>query len=324
MGYMDVSNDIRVENADGVMLKLSLNVEIYFRNAWRTDVREAVLAVFNEYREYFGQEFNWTTNPNTGRWKSLKKTPYPYPGEWLLDVPQDEEWEFVFHGGEKKTDASDIDFVSLGGGKARTIEDHPLSNQRSLSYLYCHFPIDFFIDRDEKLPDIFKRWCSLLNAEQAYAGFGLAISHGYETRVDPLVYQLGQRFPGLNVGKGTTHSLYLLSSIKSPAWLTAICQPYVNQLGGEAALQEALPDGWVSPYDGGVIIQAGPKPLLGDRELGLDVAPYRQAAQALRPIRSTKHGGIAKGRVDGQTVFHTQEFREWLSRFDGEPEVSHD
>ena len=46
-----------VEDADGVMLKLSLNVEIYFRNAWRTDIREAVLAVFNEYREYFGQEF---------------------------------------------------------------------------------------------------------------------------------------------------------------------------------------------------------------------------------------------------------------------------
>ena len=55
-----------VEDADGVMLKLSLNVEIYFRNAWRTDIREAVLAVFNEYREYFGQEFKWTTSPNTG------------------------------------------------------------------------------------------------------------------------------------------------------------------------------------------------------------------------------------------------------------------
>ena len=91
-----------VEDADGVMLKLSLNVEIYFRNAWRTDIREAVLAVFNEYREYFGQEFKWTTNPNTGRWKSLKKTPYPYPDEWLLDVPQDEQWEFVCHGGERR------------------------------------------------------------------------------------------------------------------------------------------------------------------------------------------------------------------------------
>lgn len=312
-----------VEDADGVMLKLSLNVEIYFRNAWREDVREAVLAVFNEYREYFGQEFKWTTNPNTGRWKSLKKTPYPYPDEWLLDVPQDEQWEFVFHGGDKKTDASDVDVVSFGEWITEGHEA-PTSKESFMSYIYVHFPIDFFVDRDEKLPSIFNRWCSLLNAEQAYAGFGLAISHGYETRVDPLVYQLGQRFPGLNISGRISHSEDLVCHIKTPSWLTAICQPYVNQLGGEAALQEALPDGWVSPYDGGVIIQAGPKPLLGDRELGLDVAPYRQAAQALRPIRSTKHGGIAKGRVDGQTVFHTQEFREWLSRFDGEPEVSHD
>jgi|TARA_Y100000589_G_scaffold38657_1_gene32411 hypothetical protein len=323
MGYMDVSNDIRVEDADGVMLKLCLNVEIYFRNAWRTDVREAVLAVFNEYREYFGQEFKWTTNPNTGRWKSLKKTPYPYPDEWLLDVPQDEQWEFVFHGGDKKTDASDVD-VGAYGEWIHEGNEAPASDDNSLSFIKMNFPMDFFVDRDEKLPSIFGRWCSMLMADQAYAGFGLALSHGYETRVDPLVYQLAQRFPGLNVGSETTHSLRLLTRTKTPNWLTATCEPYVSQLGGGTVLQAALPDGWVSPYDGGVIIQAGPKPLLGDREQGLDVAPYRQAARVLRSIRSTDHSGIAMGRVDGQTVFHTQEYREWLSRFDGEPEVSHD
>ncbi|ERS10441.1 DUF3396 domain-containing protein [Marinobacter nauticus] len=312
-----------VEDADGVMLKLSLNVEIYFRNAWRTDIREAVLAVFNEYREYFGQEFKWTTNPNTGRWKSLKKTPYPYPDEWLLDVPQDEQWEFVFHGGEKKTDASDVDVVSLGR-RVNKGDEGAASLDSFLSYIYMHFPIDFFMDREEKLPSVFNRWCSLLNAEQAYAGFGLAISHGYETRVDPLVYQLGQRFPGLNISDRISHSDDLVCNIKTPNWLTAICQPYVDQLGGEAVLQETLPDGWMSSYDGGVIIQAGSKPLLGDREQSLDVAPYRKAAQVLRPIRSTDHDGIAMGRVDGAKVFNAPEYQEWLSRFDGEPEVSHD
>ncbi|MEQ5834794.1 type VI immunity family protein [Marinobacter sp. NFXS9] len=314
----DLKPPITVEDADGVMLKLCLKVEIYFRNAWHPDTRRALLDVFNEYREYFGADFQWTTNPNTGRWKSLKKTPYPYPDEWLADVPQDEEWEFVFHGGKRKTDASDIDFVALGCRGYENEEEAPLSVEGELSYLYCHFPIDFFADRDEKLPGVFRRWCSRLNAEQAYAGFGLAMSHGYETRVEPLVYQMGERFPGLNIGSDTAHSRYLVDSIKTPNWLTALCLPYVDQLGGEAALRQLLPDGWVSAYDGGLIVQAGDKPLLGDAEQGLDVAPYRLAAQVFRPIRSTNHGGIAFGRVDGKKVYHTQEYRAWLARFDQE------
>ncbi|MEQ5834796.1 type VI immunity family protein [Marinobacter sp. NFXS9] len=314
----DLTPPMTVEDADGVILKLCLQVEIYFRNAWLPDTRRAVLEAFNEYREYFGADFQWTTNPNTGRWKSLKKTPYPYPDEWLPDVPEDEEWEFVFHGGERKTDASDIDFVALGGGRAKTIEDHPLCERRSLSYLYCHFPIDFFADRDEKLPGVFRRWCSRLNAEQAYAGFGLAISHGYEYRVDPLVYQLGERFPGLNLSDRIGHSTDLVKSIKTPNWLTALCQPYVDQLGGEAALRQALPDGWVSAYDGGLIVQAGDKPLLGDAEQGLDVAPYRKAARVLRPIRVTDHDGIANGRMDNEQVYNAPEYQAWLARFDQE------
>ncbi|WP_298450306.1 type VI immunity family protein [uncultured Marinobacter sp.] len=306
-----------IEDADGVMLKLSLNVEIYFRNAWQVEQRAALLSVFDEYRAYFGADFKWTTNPNTGRWKSLKKTPYPYPEEWLPGVPQDEAWEFVYHGGGRKTDASDIDVVSFGRGEVDGHES-PASMDSYLSYIYMHFPIDFFMNRDEKLPAVFQRWCSLLNAEQAYAGFGLAISHGYETRVDPLVFPLGERFAGLNISDDIGHSRELLKSIKTPNWLTAICQPYVDQLGGEAALREKLPNEWLTTYTGGLIVQAGDKPLLGDREQGLDVPAYRQAAQVLRPIRSTDHDGIAMGRVDKKQVYNAPEYQAWLARFDGE------
>lgn len=101
-------------------------------------------------------------------------------------------------------------------------------------------------------------------------------------------------------------------------WLTAIWQPYVDQLGGEAALREKLPNEWITTYTGGLIVQAGDKPLLCDREQGLDVPAYRQAAQVLRPIRSTDHDGIAMGRVDKKQVYNAAEHQGWLAHFDGE------
>lgn len=51
-----------------------------------------------------------------------------------------------------------------------------------------------------------------------------------------------------------------------------------KRVGGEAALREMLPNEWLTTYTGGLVVQAGDKPLLGDLEQGLNVPAYRQTA----------------------------------------------
>lgn len=125
----------------------------------------------------------------------------------------------------------------------------------------------------------------------------------------PAAYGLARRFPGLELDDPLVHVLYLREGIKGNNWLTVLADSWVKSLGGLELLTKKLGEGFtLHPYPGGVMIQTGPHPQLGDVNRQLEPVGYRQLAQVLRPIRVRSHGGFLG--LDQERSL------AWLARFD--------
>ena len=67
-------------------------------------------------------------------------------------------------------------------------------------------------------------------------------------------------------------------------------------------------------YDGGVLVQAGPYPQIGDNNRGLVLDDYRRVARALKPIRFEDY---RVGLLDVEEPLDSlDETLKWIRRFD--------
>ena len=67
-------------------------------------------------------------------------------------------------------------------------------------------------------------------------------------------------------------------------WLTVICRRFAEQVGGEESLRALGKEYPIARYDDGFIIQAGPKPELGDRKAKRIPSYYGKVHELLRPL----------------------------------------
>lgn len=118
-----------------------------------------------------------------------------------------------------------------------------------------------------------------------------------------------KRHPGL--GQGNSFDLYgrALHGIACANWLTLLGPELVTRKGGRKAIASALGDDiTVHPLDGGVCIQAGPRPQLGDVNRGDDLPLYRRVGAYLKDVRTTDPPRSLDG-LDDDT-------EDWFARFD--------
>jgi hypothetical protein len=125
-------------------------------------------------------------------------------------------------------------------------------------------------------------------------------------------HQLGawvRRHPGL--GHGNNFAVYdrALHGIAHASWLTLLGPELVKRKGGAAAIATALgPDITVHALGGGVCIQAGPAPQLGDVNRGDNLPLYRRVGSFLKDVRTTAPPRALDGLED--------DTEDWFARFD--------
>ncbi len=167
---------------------------------------------------------------------------------------------------------------------------------------------------------LFVRWCSILRPEHGTVSPGLVFMQGGGSNELVTGYPLLQRFPGLdyaNASRWQAAARKHPRTLRTIGWLTALDDGFVDALGGAERVREALaPDGiLIHGYAGGVVLQAGPRPHLGDRNRGDVPQAYRAVAHLLDPfiMRSFATGLFYPLPVplDPQT-----ETNAWLRRFD--------
>lgn len=131
---------------------------------------------------------------------------------------------------------------------------------------------------------------STLGAVFGLAGFGLQYDRIYGSTAGSYAYLA--RFPGLHCGLDDRF-MSELSVRRSRAdryfsinWLTLLGEDLLAALPPVQALQQTLgAERPLSRFDGGIMLQAGALPQLGDVNQGLMLDDYRAVNAALKPLR---------------------------------------
>ncbi|WP_395855941.1 type VI immunity family protein [Cystobacter fuscus] len=306
-----IENDIAIKDETGrVILQVCLRGTLYFNSAHTRRRREAVARCFQKYRQQVGERLCWAHPGRRGfeRVRDSTRT----PEQWLIEPAFNEApgWEFTWHGGEQADSASHFSITALGPPSR---EGESLG---ALGYLSFCFPLTWFTDRSPGFPGVLFDFCRELEPTHGYGGIGFErspnrfLAEGHETKE----YELAMRFPGLEVDYPLAHSLWLKDAIKGGNWLTVLESRWVSELGGLETLRAALPAPFdFHEYKGGVMIQAGSRPQMGDRLKGFEPLHYHLLAKVLRPLRTKVHPSI---HSPGAGRFDRKAFEAWLARFD--------
>jgi hypothetical protein len=193
-------------------------------------------------------------------------------------------------------------------------------SESELSYYDCYLPVsndgqtlDFSLLRDAVL-----RWCNILHPAHGNAGFCVFVEPNTQTG-QKYAYPFMQRFPGLDIHCPSDFSMEVegtFNRIKCVNWLTVLNDEILAELGGlEAAKAVLEPECVVHTYEGGVVIQAGAVPQLGDTHRDVSMLePYRKVAQF---TKSARFGPYTSSlfRVFPPLV-GKEEANKWVARFD--------
>ena len=191
-----------VDDAGRVILRLGLVATWYFHQGYTLEKRRAVVDCYDEFQAAFGERLRWWVIEG-GRFRPVATLKSRDLGPYLLApkfaaAESEKNWSLLFHGGERKEDASDLRIDGLGSSRVEC-EMHP----EYLSYLTIALPLGFLTERPAEFPELVLRWSQRLQPFHGYGGIGIltmnddvrASEHQKE------VFAIAQRFPGLEVDR---------------------------------------------------------------------------------------------------------------------------
>jgi hypothetical protein len=304
----ELSNILCVKDKDGrIAVMIGLLVTVFFENHLTREARERVADVAQDYIHLVRQHLRWTVPPGAKRTCSIDSAATRLPKEWLPDHPDGKSWSFDFHGGDMERAASA--FHVCGFGSQYT---------DGLGHLHVSFPMLWFAEPSAgTFPDYVLKLCQKTRPLSGYAGLGVLESHdGYaQDKFQPAVRLIAERFPGLEIEARVEHGLSLRGGIKGVNWLTILGDRWLNEMGGLDHLRAGLDESFgFYPYEGGAILQAGPKPQIGDAQANRWPQHYVTLARVLKKIQVKNHHPFHFG---GPGRMNHEASKAWLFRFDG-------
>ena len=121
---------------------------------------------------------------------------------------------------------------------------------------------------------------------------------------------LSQRYPGIDIPDLDGDLYVIKNGIKCVNWLTFLNKAYCDRLGGVEGMHKSLGgDIMVHLLANGVIIQAGPRPEIGDVNRRARLPLYRKVGRVLASLRAKDHPPFIPSADDDAT-------EKWLGRFD--------
>jgi hypothetical protein len=289
-----------------VLCCIGLRATFYFFKDDDPEVRRNILRVFERYVAETKGHLRWGATPKRATPKKLqgKDAAIADPRTWEKHLGA-EEFCLVFHGAEKGNDASPYSFIAL----AR--QERPYCP----GWVTLTLPLSWLKGRGpEGFSKLVVDCCRILRPYHGYAGLSL-IQHVDEGGASPAMLHmqgLAFRFLGLEVDFPEFHADALEKAIKGVNWLTILEDSWLPKVGGREKLEKELGEGFVfHEYPGGVVVQAGPRPLFGDVNWKEDLPHYKKLARALKPIRVEYDDSLGQGGV-----FDVRKTREWFNRFD--------
>ncbi|MDH5675707.1 MAG: DUF3396 domain-containing protein [Myxococcales bacterium] len=143
-----------------------------------------------------------------------------------------------------------------------------------------------------------------------HAGYGIGYNPGYVMRErNEEIRAWCSRYRGLDASSPATTAAYSNRHCKGVNWLTMLDDDFCLELGGTEKIEQELGNTiTLHQTKGGLALQAGHHPRLGDKNQQEDMAGYRRVNELVRPLRMPDLVGLpGMNRAEGL---------RWLARFD--------
>jgi Protein of unknown function (DUF3396) len=191
-----------------------------------------------------------------------------------------------------------------------------------LSSLEAYFSSHWIFGHVDTLIENILSWCSRLKPRHGMAGLSAVrdFSSPPFSMHDSMAFPYLKRYPGLDY-MDASHFGFLTGrnqKIRGSNWLTIIDDEFVDEVGGRKHIGGALSsdkDVLVHEWNGGILVQSGALPQLGDVNAGRFPEHYRAIARALKKIRFEEYAEDGYFRVP-EPLDELDETSKWIRRFD--------
>jgi Protein of unknown function (DUF3396) len=180
-------------------------------------------------------------------------------------------WRFEIGNGEQFPDRS-FEFSSLQA---------TLGLERA-SYIRLRLPVG---TSPRELLEAANRMCGSAQFHGGTAGYMFSFAESERPLAFDQIWAWARRYWGIEVIDVSAGSWEVLRGTYGPNWLTMVSDQMIDSKLPRVSLRSRLRPGVdIRPLHRGVMIQAGPRPLLGDMNRFEDVSVYAGASQLLEPV----------------------------------------
>ncbi len=302
-------------------LKIACRAIFFFDGGGTVEKRLAAFGILADYALRYREHLSHVQHAAKGRpkivlidWDTLKSD-----GEArIAELPAEKACDIGLFGPPFNLDNGGI--AQFGGSISAYKPDELMRTDIS----YLNFSISHTALVDDGFGDfiaLVRDACERLKPLHGLAGPSIQFDRIYQsTAAEVYAFPLLKRFPGLHCSldnafvvkaQGTSND-----QIFTTNWLTVLSDRVLARSTDAAAAVTALPADTcpVHRYDGGLLIQAGPHPQLGDVNRGLVLDDYRRVAQAVKPLRFEEYRlGILPVEAPLDSL---EETLKWIRRFD--------
>ncbi|WP_143177888.1 type VI immunity family protein [Cystobacter ferrugineus] len=179
--------------------------------------------------------------------------------------------------------------------------------KHDVSVLYIRLPTEYLEERGPAhVQTLALELAAELPFNSGYVDFALCTDPWYFSEVLPLIHP---RFPGVHLASSSAE-LSMDTWVEGVHWMNFLGQPVLGQLGGVAALKEALSLPGISLQEMSgdrVLITLSERPEPGDTQAGQTLPLHRALARLLEP--HLHHWGFPATRLDAEQILR------WERRF---------
>ncbi|MGZ3456980.1 MAG: type VI immunity family protein [Archangium sp.] len=202
--------------------------------------------------------------------------------------------------------------------KAR-IPVRPESENTGLSVLTAAVPIEYLEEHGPgRVRQLALDMASQLPFSCGHAGLALRIYSGIRPK-DPAFRAEVLRYPGIDLRADWGFEEWMGLRVDGVHWLNFLGSPFLQQLGGAAALRSRLrsPETTLVELDAErVVVSLGERPETGDLAAGKTLPAYRELARVLEPwLESIERLPFAGPSMDTWLGLTEEEARRWWRRF---------
>jgi len=180
--------------------------------------------------------------------------------------------------------------INLQGGPDRNgrIDKGFSFHHSTRSHLRLTLLVEYMLEDPQRFATLAKTMVGRLKFATGNAGFSVNMylgGIGNDREEGSHIHMLSRRFDGLDLGVPWDSAYYAKHGLRTINWLTFVGDGVLERMNGRDAVKAALPhDLPVTNLDHGLMIQTGPRPMLGDVNRQEDLGAYYRVGCALRPL----------------------------------------